>query len=94
MIDAHYITDTVIENNTKIVLLVVDGLGGMPSTKTKLSELQTAKTPNLDLLSHSSSCGLNIPVAQGVTPGSGTGPVLSKHLTQPTNHDTDCSGGA
>jgi 2,3-bisphosphoglycerate-independent phosphoglycerate mutase len=73
MIDAHYIKDTIIENNTKIVLLVVDGLGGMPSTETKLSELQTAKTPNLDFLSHSSSCGLTIPVAQGVTPGSGPG---------------------
>ena len=57
MIDAEYIHDTVIQNDYKIILLVVDGLGGIPSEATKLTELQTANTPNLDKLSETSSCG-------------------------------------
>ena len=73
MIDAEYIHDTVIQNDNKIILLVVDGLGGIPSEATKLTELQTAKTPNLDKLSETSSCGLTLPVAPGITPGSGPG---------------------
>ena len=73
MIDAEYIRDTVIQNDSKIILLVVDGLGGIPSDSTKLSELQTANTPNIDQLAKSSSCGLTLPVAPGITPGSGPG---------------------
>jgi len=73
MIDAEYIHDTVIQNDNKIILLVVDGLGGIPSEATKLTELQTANTPNLDKLSETSSCGLTLPVAPGITPGSGPG---------------------
>lgn len=73
MIDAEYLKDTIIENDTKIILLVVDGLGGIPSESTKLTELQTANTPNLDELAKSSSCGLTHPVAPGITPGSGPG---------------------
>ncbi|HWO93959.1 MAG TPA: phosphoglycerate mutase, partial [Dehalococcoidia bacterium] len=61
------------DNLGKIILLVADGLGGLPHPDTGRSELETAHTPNLDALARESMCGLTIPVAPGVTPGSGPG---------------------
>ena len=58
---------------TKIVLLVVDGLGGLPNPETGREELQIAMTPNLDELSAVGICGMADPVAPGITPGSGPG---------------------
>jgi 2,3-bisphosphoglycerate-independent phosphoglycerate mutase len=58
---------------TRLVLLVMDGLGGLPHPDTGLTELETAATPNLDRLAGRSTCGLIHPVAPGVTPGSGPG---------------------
>jgi len=59
------------EADTRILLFVADGLGGLPRERGGLTELETAKTPNLDALAAEGICGLLDPVAPGVTPGSG-----------------------
>ena len=59
------------EGDSKIVLLVMDGLGGLPREVGGLTELETAKTPNMDALAARGMTGLSYPVAPGVTPGSG-----------------------
>jgi len=59
--------------DTKIVLLVIDGLGGLPRGQGNTTELETARTPNLDDLAKHSICGLHQPVSLSVTPGSGPG---------------------
>jgi 2,3-bisphosphoglycerate-independent phosphoglycerate mutase len=58
---------------SKIVMVVIDGLGGLPDPPTGRTELETARTPNLDALAAQGICGLADPVAPGVTPGSGPG---------------------
>lgn len=58
---------------TKIVLLVIDGVGGLPRESDNLTELETAIIPNLDSLASRGICGLQQPVSSGITPGSGPG---------------------
>jgi len=62
-----------VDNTTKIVLLSLDGLGGLPRPETGRSELETARLPNLSALATASACGLLRHVAPGITPGSGPG---------------------
>lgn len=59
-------------NQTKMVLLVIDGLGGLPGEK-GLTELETARTPNMDELAARGQTGFIQPLAPGITPGSGPG---------------------
>jgi 2,3-bisphosphoglycerate-independent phosphoglycerate mutase len=62
-----------VQTESKIVLLVVDGLGGLPMEPGGATELESAATPNLDRLAARSDLGLSRPVAAGVSPGSGPG---------------------
>jgi 2,3-bisphosphoglycerate-independent phosphoglycerate mutase len=63
----------VVKNSSKIIFLVMDGVGGLAMEGKAGTELQVAHTPNLDTLATQSSCGTFDPVAPGVTPGSGPG---------------------
>ncbi len=72
--DMHTLTrDLQVKNQSKIVMLVGDGLGGLPLTPGGKTELETAKTPNLDALATKGVQGLSIPVKPGIAPGSGPG---------------------
>ena len=71
--DLEEISKLVKKNDSKIVYLVMDGLGGHPLNESGLTELESANTPNLDNLAKKSICGLQLPVGSGITPGSGPG---------------------
>jgi 2,3-bisphosphoglycerate-independent phosphoglycerate mutase len=59
---------------TKLALLVMDGLGDIATTaQGRLTPLEAAHTPNLDALAKESAQGRMLPVAPGITPGSGPG---------------------
>src|SRR3984957_13662806 len=57
----------------KIVLVVADGLGGLPLDAGGKTELEVARTPHLDACARDGTSGLSIPVLPGITPGSGPG---------------------
>ncbi|RKY62634.1 MAG: phosphoglycerate mutase [Candidatus Latescibacterota bacterium] len=59
------------EADTKILLLVIDGVGGLPHPDTGLTELEAASIPNLDEIAEEGTCGLIDPIARGIAPGSG-----------------------
>ncbi len=71
-IDRHdFISKLITSNDTKLVLLVMDGIGDIPQDGK--TPLMAAKTPNLDSLATKSELGQTIPVLYGITPGSGPG---------------------
>ena len=74
MSDLHDLTrELQVQNNSKIVMLVADGLGGLAFQPGGKTELETARTPHLDSLAHRGTLGLSTPVLPGITPGSGPG---------------------
>jgi 2,3-bisphosphoglycerate-independent phosphoglycerate mutase len=72
-LDLDLMRELSVKTDSKIVLLVVDGLGGLPLDPDGETELEAANTPNLDALAAASDLGLSRPVAAGVSPGSGPG---------------------
>jgi len=60
-----------LQTDSKILMLVMDGLGGLPREAGGLTELETARTPNMDALAARGQLGLSVPIAPGLTPGSG-----------------------
>ena len=72
--DLHDLIISVAEkNNNKIIMLVADGIGGMPMKPGGKTELEAAKTPNLDALAKIGVQGMSQPILPGITPGSGPG---------------------
>jgi 2,3-bisphosphoglycerate-independent phosphoglycerate mutase len=61
----------IIKNDTKIVYLILDGVGGLSLEGKEGTELQVAHKPNMDKLAEKSICGLLDPIDPGITPGSG-----------------------
>ncbi len=70
MISLNDIKELSVSNPAKIIFFIMDGLGGLPHPETGKTELETARTPNLDRLAKHGSCGLSTPVSPGITPGS------------------------
>ena len=73
MISLEIIKSISLSSPSKILLLVLDGLGGLPNPATGKTELETARTPNLDRLAANGICGLTDPVGPGIIPGSAPG---------------------
>lgn len=74
MTDIHELTRRLQRSaDSKIVLYVGDGLGGLPLQPGGRTELETASTPNLDALARRGTLGLSVPVLPGISPGSGPG---------------------
>ncbi len=71
MLSDEMLQNLIVRNDRKIVLIVADGLGGLPREIDGKTELETAAKPNLDALASRSICGLTVPVSPGITPGSG-----------------------
>lgn len=70
--DLSLMRELSVSTDSKIVLLVLDGLGGLPNERDE-TELEAANSLNLDSLAAKSDLGLSRPVAAGVSPGSGPG---------------------
>src|SRR5499427_848183 len=72
-LDALY-SELTLKTNAKLALVVLDGLGDIAlKSQNNLTPLEAASTPNLDTLAKDSAQGRMIPVAPGITPGSGPG---------------------
>lgn len=73
MVSQDFVKELAVATPSRIVYLIMDGLGGLPDPHTGRTELETAHIPNLDRLASESVCGLAEPVAPGISPGSGPG---------------------
>lgn len=71
--DLRFLQSLIVQAETKIAMIIMDGLGGLPLEPGGKTELETARTPHLDALAAQSTLGLAVPVGPGITPGSGPG---------------------
>lgn len=71
MVTQELVSKLATKTDSKIVMLIFDGLGGIPDPNTGKTELETAMHPNLDKLAAGAICGLTDPIGPGITPGSG-----------------------
>src|SRR5512139_3618988 len=71
--DFEFIKQLMVPAQTKIALVIMDGLGGLPLEPGGKTELETGATPNLDALAERSALGLTVRVGPGIKPGSGPG---------------------
>lgn len=71
MVPFEIMKEISVKTESKIIFLIIDGLGGLPHPVNGKTELETAKTPTLDRLARSGICGLSEPISPGITPGSG-----------------------
>ena len=71
--DFNFLQELITPARTKIVMLIMDGLGGLAQVPGGKTELETAHTPNLDALAALSALGLSEPVGPGITVESGPG---------------------
>ncbi len=71
--ELEFLQKLIISAQTKVVMLILDGLGGLPLEPGGKTELEAAYTPNLDKLAALSALGLSQPVRPGITVGSGPG---------------------
>jgi len=71
--DFEFLKKLIVPAQTKIIMLIMDGLGGLPQEPGGKTELETAYTPNLDKLAAQSALGLSQPAGPGITVGSGPG---------------------
>lgn len=69
MIPEKILSSLVVQTESKLLLVVIDGLGGLPVRGR--TELEAARHPTLDRLTARSVCGLIDPISYGITPGSG-----------------------
>ena len=69
--DQEILNTLIVKNNSKIIYLIMDGLGGLPQKTGGKTELETAQTPNMDKLAEEGILALLDPIGHGMTPGSG-----------------------
>jgi len=71
--DLRFLQSLIVPAQTKIAMVILDGLGGLPLEPGGKTELETARKPHLDALAAQSALGLTVPAGPGITPGSGPG---------------------